>query len=109
MKFGGITHTVNDLEKSKVFYEKALGFEPSATYEPTRWQAYKVQDDIFFAIGEPPGSTDEISFTVPDIEAFWEKVKDSVEIVYPLERTPWGTYRFVIRDPDRQLLGFGQQ
>ena len=67
MKFGGITHTITDLEKSRLFYEKAFGFEPGATFEPTRW------------------------------------------IVSPLEKTPWGTYRFVIRDPDGQSLAFGQQ
>jgi len=72
MKFGGITHSVSDLEKSRMFYEKVLGFERGSAYEPTRWQAYKMQDDVFFAIGEPPGSTDEISFTVSDIELFWE-------------------------------------
>ena len=109
MKFDGNRHTVTTLEKPRMFHEKVLGFEPGAAYEPTRRQAYKVQDGVFFAIGEPPSSTDEIPFTVSDIEAFWERIKDDVEIVYPLEKTSWGTYRFVKRDPDGPLLAFGQQ
>lgn len=107
MKLSGITCTVADLEKSRQFYEELLGFEPDAFYEPTRWQSYKCQDGVFFAIGEPPGSTDEVSFTVPDVEGLWERVKHSAEVVHPLEKTPWGTYRFVIKDPDGHLLAFG--
>lgn len=105
----GITSTVTNLEKSKYFYEEMLGFEPDAFYAPTQWQSYKCQAGVFFAIGEAPGSTDEISFTVADVETLWEQVKDRVDVVDPLEKTPWGTYRFVIKDPDGHLLSFGQK
>jgi len=77
-----------------------LGFEPDAFYAPTRWQSYKCQGTVFFAVGEEPGSTNEIAFAVPDVNALWERVKDRVDVVSPLETTPWGTFRFVIRDPD---------
>ena len=109
MELLGITRIVASLEKSKSFYEDVLGFEPGAFYEPTRWQSYKCQDNVFFAIGEPPGSTNEIAFVVADVEALWERVKDKAEIIQPLEKTPWGTYRFVLRDPDGHLLAFGQK
>lgn len=106
MKFSGITRIVMNVEKSRKFYEEILGFEPDAFYEPTHWQSYKVQKDVFFAIGEAPGSTNEICFLVDDIEHFWEAVRENVEVVNPLEKTPWGTYRFVIKDPDGNLLAF---
>jgi catechol 2,3-dioxygenase-like lactoylglutathione lyase family enzyme len=105
----GITRTVSSLDESKKFYEDILGFEPDVSYAPTRWQSYKCQEGIFFAIGEAPGSTNEISFMVADIEAFWLKVKDKVEVVNPLEETPWGTFRFVLKDPGGNLLSFGQK
>jgi catechol 2,3-dioxygenase-like lactoylglutathione lyase family enzyme len=109
MDLSGITHTVANLEKSRQFYEGILGFEPDAYYAPTHWQSYKCQEEVFFAIGEAPGSTNEISFGVPNIEPIWLRIKDQVDVVSPLERTAWGTYRFVIRDPDGQLLAFSQK
>jgi catechol 2,3-dioxygenase-like lactoylglutathione lyase family enzyme len=107
MDLSGITRTVASLEKSRQFYEEILGFEPDALYAPTHWQSYKCQSGVFFAIGEAPGSTDEISFVVVDIEALWARIKDKVDVVNPLEKTPWGTYRFVIKDTDGHLLSFG--
>jgi catechol 2,3-dioxygenase-like lactoylglutathione lyase family enzyme len=109
MELQGITRTVSSLERSKQFYEDVLGFEPSLSYEPTHWQAYRCQGTVFFAVGEEPGSTDEVSLAVPDVEALWERVKDKADVVAPLEKTPWGTYRFVIRDPDDHLLAFAQK
>lgn len=105
----GITRIVASLEKSRQFYEEFLGFESDGFYAPTRWQSFKCQEGVFFAVGEAPGSTNEISFAVADIDALWSHVKDKVDVVNPLEKTPWGTYRFVIRDPDGNLLAFGQR
>ena len=31
------------------------------------------------------------------------------EVVSPLEKTPWGTYRFVVKDHDGHLLAFSQK
>lgn len=109
MELSGLTHTVANLDKAKHFYEEVLGFEPGGYYAPTRWQSYKCQEGVYFAIGEAPGSTNETCFTVENIEAFWSQIKDKVEVVSPLEKTPWGTYRFVIKDPDGHLLAFSQK
>ena len=108
MKILGITQTVASLERSKQFYGDILGFKPESFYKPTRWLSYQCQEGVFFAVGEAAvGSTDEVAFAVSDIDAFWEKVRDKVGFVDPLEKTPWGTYRFVIRDPDGHLIAFG--
>ena len=109
MELVGITRTVTSLDKSRQFYSEVLGFEPDAFYAPTRWQSYKCQQGVFFAVGEAPGSTDEISYAVTDVETLWARIKDKVEVVNPLEKTPWGTYRFVIKDPDGHLLAFAQK
>jgi uncharacterized glyoxalase superfamily protein PhnB len=60
-------------------------------------------------LGEAPGTTNEISFAVADLETLWSHVKDKVEVVNQLEKTPWGTSRFVIQVPDRHLLAIGQK
>jgi catechol 2,3-dioxygenase-like lactoylglutathione lyase family enzyme len=109
MELLGVTRIVKDVEKSKHFYEEVLGFEPAGFYTPTRWQGYKIQEGMFFAVGEAPGSTNETALAVDDIEGLWSRVKDKVEVVHPLEKTPWGTYRFVVKDPDGNLLAFGQK
>jgi catechol 2,3-dioxygenase-like lactoylglutathione lyase family enzyme len=109
MEFIGITRVVASVEKAKDFYEDVLGFTPGGYYEPTRWQSYDCKPGIFYAVGEAPGSTDEASFAVEDVETLWERVRNRPEIVHPLEHTPWGTYRFVIRDPDGHLLAFAQK
>lgn len=59
-----------------------------------------------YAVGEPPGSAAEIAFFVSDVEAMWEQVRDRVEVIQPLERMPWGSYKFVVRDPDGHPLAF---
>jgi predicted enzyme related to lactoylglutathione lyase len=106
MELKGVTRVVKNLETSRRFYEEVLGFKTDAYYEPTKWQSYKVQDGLFFAVGEAPGSIDVTTFAVSDIESLWEKVKDKAEVVSPLEKTPWGTYKFVIKDLDGNLLAF---
>jgi len=107
MKLAGITCTVGSVEKSRQFYEDVLGFKRGPFFEPTRWQSFPCQEGVYFAVGEAPGSTNEISFEVEDIEGLWNRVKDQTDVVNPLEKTPWGTYRFVICDPDGNLLAFG--
>lgn len=109
MELNGITHLVKDLEKARQFYEGLLGFQPGPCYEPTRWQSYQTPNGAYFAVGEAPGSFESVAFGVDDVEAIWERVKDCDQVVKPLNRTPWGTYGFVIRDPDGHLITFMQK
>jgi uncharacterized glyoxalase superfamily protein PhnB len=62
----------------------------------------------FFAVGGPPDSTGETAFFVPDVKALWKRVKDKTEVVEPLRMTPWGSYKFVVRNPGGHLLAFVQ-
>ena len=43
----GVTIEVQDLGRSKRFYEDLLGFEAGEFYEPTRWQPYNFGDQFF--------------------------------------------------------------
>lgn len=50
MIFLGVTRTVENIEKSKEFYEKILGFKPDQFFAPTSWQPYKCQDGVFLPL-----------------------------------------------------------
>jgi catechol 2,3-dioxygenase-like lactoylglutathione lyase family enzyme len=109
MEISGITRNVTNLQQAKAFYEQVLGLSPSSAYEPTRWQSYQMQEGLYLAVGEPPGSFDSVALAVPDLDAFWAKVRGQAEVVHPLAVTPWGTRRFVVRDPDGNLLTFTEK
>jgi catechol 2,3-dioxygenase-like lactoylglutathione lyase family enzyme len=110
------TVTVSNLTRSRHFYETILGFKFNGEYSPTKWVQYKFETDSFFAIQEKDNFTrsssyDEIDFYTKDVEALWHKIKDSDSIVIHqnLQMTEWGSYKFVLIDPDGLLLGFVQK
>lgn len=110
-EFEGTTIAVSNLEKSKLFYKELLGFEENAFYEPTKWLSFKNRGSSFFAIEEVPGfqrqpSEDTIDFYVNDVEKLWNQIMDKVTVKKKLENTPWGSYKFVIQDPDGYNIGF---
>jgi catechol 2,3-dioxygenase-like lactoylglutathione lyase family enzyme len=106
-----VTVSVSSLDRSRSFYEGVLGFEPDVYYEPTRWQSYRFEGDGGFGIAEAPGldrsaTSDIINFVVDDVETLWRRVKDRADVEAELATTPWGAYKFVLRDPDGFRLGF---
>ena len=110
MRIQGITVEVSDLSASKDFYENVLGFQPGEHYEPTKWQPYTFADQ-YFAIREiesktPRDDLDITNFELDDVEELWARVKGSAEVAEPLAPTPYGTYKFVVKDPDGYRLGF---
>ena len=110
MRIQGITVEVGDLSVSKDFYENVLGFQPGEYYEPTKWQPYSFADQ-YFAIREiesktPRDDFDITNFELDDVEGLWARVKGSAEVAEPLASTPYGTYKFVVKDPDGYRLGF---
>jgi catechol 2,3-dioxygenase-like lactoylglutathione lyase family enzyme len=110
MRIQGITIEVSDLTKSKDFYENVLGFQAGECYEPTKWQPYNL-DGQYLAIREVDrkAARDDFDITnveLDDVEALWRRVKDRAEVVEPLATTPYGTYKFVVKDPDGYRLGF---
>lgn len=110
MNIQTVTITVSNLNKSKEFYQGLLGFELGDDWPATKWQSFKFGDQLF-AIREKEGflrteSFDITNFEVDDADSLWEKIKDKVEVVDKLAPTPWGSYRFVIKDPDGYQVAF---
>jgi catechol 2,3-dioxygenase-like lactoylglutathione lyase family enzyme len=110
MRIQGMTIEVSNLTTSRTFYENVLGFNPGEYYEPTKWLPYSF-DSGYFAIREADNTKhrdnfDITNFVIEDVDGLWEKVKHSAEVVEPLGTTPYGTYKFVVKDPDGYRLGF---
>jgi catechol 2,3-dioxygenase-like lactoylglutathione lyase family enzyme len=113
MDLQGITITVSNLERSRQFYEGELGLEPGDFYSETRWQPYKINGQ-FFAIREVSSLQqrtipDLTEFWVDDVATLWERLRDRAEIFQSLAMTPWGSYKFIIKDPDGYLIGLVQR
>ncbi|HKU18101.1 MAG TPA: VOC family protein [Candidatus Saccharimonadales bacterium] len=105
-----VTITVSNLQKSKEFYGGILGFTEGDYWAPTNWQSYRINGKLF-GIREKGGfvrseSFDITNFEVDDVESLWAQVKDKAEVVEKLAPTPWGSYRFVIKDPDGYSVAF---
>jgi len=110
MNIQTVTITVSNMKNSKAFYEEVLGFTPDEFYEPTNWQPYRFNDQLF-GIREKTGfvrpeSFDITNFETDDVEELWARVKDKAAIVEELAPTPWGSYRFVVKDPDGYNVAF---
>ncbi len=110
MNIQTVTITVSNLEKSKEFYGDMLGFELGGDWPETKWQSFRFGDQLF-AIREKAGFKRNESFDITNFEAdgiddLWQKVKDRAEVVEKLGPTPWGSYRFVIKDPDGYQVAF---
>jgi uncharacterized glyoxalase superfamily protein PhnB len=55
-----------------------------------------------------PALTGSIYMYVENVEELWRKLKDKVEIVYPLEDMNYGMREFGIRDCNGYVLNLGQ-
>lgn len=106
-----VTLSVNRLAEAERFYVDVLGFHVTRRYEATRWISLSV-DEIGGGFGliesdsgrPPPDST--VDFFVTGLDGYWQGIKEKVEILSPPIRTPWGSYKAVIRDPFGNRLGF---
>jgi predicted enzyme related to lactoylglutathione lyase len=109
-----LTHVranVKDLHKSIKWYEKVIGFKAEEPYpkENPVYVSFEIGEGACFSImvDEKP-SLGRYNFIVANVDAFWEQLKDMVEVVEPLFDTPYGTRKFTIKDLDGNELGFCQ-
>jgi catechol 2,3-dioxygenase-like lactoylglutathione lyase family enzyme len=101
---------VSDLEKAINWYCTTLGFELDSVW-PSKAPVYadfKCPEGAVFSIGvgeKVPGGA-RFNFVIQDVDAFWEKLRDKVDVVEQLFDTPYGTRKFTIHDLDGNELGF---
>jgi uncharacterized glyoxalase superfamily protein PhnB len=59
-------------------------------------------------LGAKPAFSGTLYFEMDGVPEFFARVKDHVEIVWPLETMEYGTIEFGIHDPDGYTLAFSQ-
>ena len=60
-------------------------------------------------LGDKPVFSGTLYFNIDGVEELFERIKDQVEIVWPLELMEYGTREFGIRDCDGYTLAFAEK
>ena len=107
---------VSDMQKSVAFYTGALGFrlawrtENDGGGENCMLQAGAA--DLLLStgshLGDKPQFTGTLYFHMTGVQVFFERIKNQVEIVWPLETMDYGQVEFGIRDGDGYTLAFAE-
>lgn len=107
-----------NINETLEFYTRFLGFECQGKYpeeNPCWISLCKGKNEIAFNLPndhtefEKPVLTGSIYLHVENIDEFWEKLKDKVEIVYEPENFDYGMREFGIRDCNGYILNLGEE
>jgi uncharacterized glyoxalase superfamily protein PhnB len=60
-------------------------------------------------LGESPRFTCTLYFETSGVREFYDRIKNDVEIIWPLESMDYGTLEFGIRDRDGYTLAFAEE
>ncbi|HER54617.1 MAG TPA: glyoxalase [Candidatus Bathyarchaeota archaeon] len=111
---------VEDVEKSKHFYNVVLGqkivmdFGENLGFEGglAIWNKDYALNLIFHENAKKlnVGTNNlEIYFETEDLDDLYERlVKENVTVIHPITEPPWGQRGFRIRDPDGHIVEFGE-
>ncbi len=121
MKLNGITTmlTVPNVQQTIDFYTETLGFECIETWaeeEKVVWANVQAgQANIMLSAwndhepAEPSKLTGLLYCYTNDVDDLWHRLKDQVEVAWPLETMPYGLKEFAIKDCNGYTLSFGQE
>jgi catechol 2,3-dioxygenase-like lactoylglutathione lyase family enzyme len=108
---------VADMQRSVDWYTGVLGFEPGwrspADGGGENGMLHTGEVDLLLStgphLGGEPKFTGTLYFHMDGEEAFYERVKDRVDVIWPLEVMDYGTLEFGVRDPDGYSLAFSEE
>ena len=98
------------------FYTSVLKFKCDELHEDIGWASLS-RDNIQIMLAVPRSHPEfkEAQFTgtiyihTDDVDKLWKELKDSVEIVYPIDNIEYGMREFAIYDNNKYILQFGQE
>jgi uncharacterized glyoxalase superfamily protein PhnB len=110
---------VNDVQATIAFFTGVLGFELSWHAPATdsgETAVVRAGDAVLMFstgghLGGTPAFTGTLYFNLDGLEPvdrLYERVRDRVSIVWPLEDMPYGTREFGLRDPNGYTLAFAE-
>jgi len=116
IKFAGSLITVEDIKKSRDFYENILGQKVEADYgQNVSFGGFSIHlrphfqmliDNKEVAIG---GNNFELYFECDDLEQIVEKLKaEQVEFIHELCEAPWKQLGLKFYDPDKNIIEVGE-
>ncbi len=116
---------VKDIDQSIEFYKTRLGF-PLNSLETEKGQTvyadFKVGSTLLMLVPQDlapeqekgrlvkgeKGVGVELFIAKENLKGYYEKLKSSVPVIYPLETKPYGYMEFAVADPDGYRIGFSQ-
>ena len=102
----------NNIEETKVFYAEILGFnvsdsaEGTCTVEKDGGAIIFTEENLWSGY---PKCTGTIYFFLPDVDAYYESVKERAIVRWPPEDMPYGIREFGIKDCNEYTLAFAKQ
>jgi catechol 2,3-dioxygenase-like lactoylglutathione lyase family enzyme len=117
IKFTGMLVVVEDIARSRAFYEHVLGQRPlmdfGANVEYEGHFSIHLKSLHQETIGDRPILTKpndtELYFEAEELEALQQRLQQhGVEFVHELREQPWGTLSMRFYDPDGHLLEIGE-
>lgn len=104
-----------ELQESITFYTEILGFACVEYNEEWQWACLQ-KDEAELMLAYPNrhthygkiGFSGSFYFETEDVQALWEQLKDTAEVVYGLEAFEWDMKEFAIKDNNGYLLQFGE-
>lgn len=101
-----------DLEETKAFYAEILEFEVSASAERT-CTVQKAGGTIIFTDEQlwegHPHCTGTIYFFLPNVDEYYDAIKDKAILRWPLENQSYGTREFGVKDCNGYTLAFARR
>jgi uncharacterized glyoxalase superfamily protein PhnB len=106
---------VNNVKETIDWYVNTLGFELKNYVEEWQWGEI-CKDDVNIMFAKPdeethfekPQFTGSLYMNTEDVDGWWEKLKDSPYVLYPINNFDYGMREFGIKDINGYILQFGQ-
>lgn len=112
--------TVSNIQASVEYYVRALGFTSGGVYPPgagnDAFYAYLSRDDVRLHLERGAATGMAVYFIVRDVDALHDELRDAgAEVLYDPDAPvrgpgdqPWGMREIWVKDPDGNVLRFGQ-
>jgi len=99
-----------DMDRTVAWYETVLGFQRTSPKDDGWCSLVRDGVSIMFMnndhLGEPHATATQY-FTVDDVDALWDSIKDRCQAEWGPEDFSYGLREFAIKDPNGYLLSFG--